>query len=231
MKIIINLFLSGFFYFINIASFASTDFVDKTIINLIGEKVADSRVSIELEYNSKSQADKVKSSQDKIETIIIENIDPKFATFKVKINYANGKSDMLSGRYISYAFVPIASKYIKFGDIIGQSDIITKKLNLDTVNRGYLTEIEEVVGMQAKKYIPAGSMFQASEIMSPNVIKTGDPVNIIYSSGVINLKTAGIAMGGGAVGDTVKIKNSSSGAILLGEIINKNTVKIGGDNE
>ena len=59
-------------------------------------------------------------------------------------------------------------------------------------------------------------------------IDINDPVNIIYSSGAINLKTVGIALGAGAVGDMIKVKNTSSGAVLLGQIINKNTVQVGG---
>ena len=85
--------------------------------------------------------------------------------------------------------------------------------------------------MQAKKYIAVGKMFKLNEISSPPVIKNNDPVNIIYSSGAINLKTMGVSMGTGAVGDIIKVKNSSSGAVLLGQIINKNTVQMGGNNE
>ena len=126
---------------------------------------------------------------------------------------------------------PIAARYIKFGDVIQQSDVTTIKVRIDSLNSEYASELNEVVGMQAKTYIAAGEMFKINEVTSPNVIKNNDPVNIIYSSGAINLKTVGIAMGNGAVGDMIKVKNSSSGVVLLGQIVNKNTVKIGGENE
>jgi flagella basal body P-ring formation protein FlgA len=83
--------------------------------------------------------------------------------------------------------------------------------------------------MQARQYIKPGSMFRSSDLVSPAVIKVNDPVNIIFSSGAINLKTVGIAMGNGAVGDMIKVKNESSGAVLLGQIVNKNTVQVGGE--
>jgi flagella basal body P-ring formation protein FlgA len=62
------------------------------------------------------------------------------------------------------------------------------------------------------------------------VIKNADPVNIIYSSGSINLKTSGIALRAGAVGDMIKVKNGTSGIVVLGKIINNNTVQVSGDN-
>jgi len=71
-------------------------------------------------------------------------------------------------------------------------------------------------------------MIKISDISNPPVIKNNDPVNIVYSSGVINLKTTGVALGSGAVGDMIKVKNGTSGAVILGQIINKNTIQVSG---
>jgi len=210
---------------------ADEDFVGKTINGLLQEKIQDNRIIVEQEYSSKSKFDKIKSAQDKIDSIIVEQFEPKNSSFRVRVNYNDGKAETLSGRYVSYVMAPIAARYIKFGDVIQQSDVTTIKVRIDSLNSEYASELNEVVGMQAKTYIAAGKMFKINEVTSPNVIKNNDPVNIIYSSGVINLKTVGIAMGNGAVGDMIKVKNSSSGVVLLGQIVNKNTVKIGGENE
>ena len=210
---------------------ADEDFVGKTINGLLQEKIQDNRIIIEQEYSSKSKFDKIKSAQDKIDSIIVEQFEPKNSSFRVRVNYNDGKAETLSGRYLSYVMAPIAARYIKFGDVIQQSDVTTIKVRIDSLNSEYASELNEVVGMQAKTYIAAGKMFKINEVTSPNVIKNNDPVNIIYSSGAINLKTVGIAMGNGAVGDMIKVKNSSSGVVLLGQIVSKNTVKIGGENE
>ncbi len=210
---------------------ADEDFVGKTINGLLQEKIQDNRIIVEQEYSSKSKFDKIKSAQDKIDSIIVEQFEPKNSSFRVRVNYNDGKAETLSGRYLSYVMAPIAARYIKFGDVIQQSDVTTIKVRIDSLNSEYASELNEVVGMQAKTYIAAGKMFKINEVTSPNVIKNNDPVNIIYSSGAINLKTVGIAMGNGAVGDMIKVKNSSSGVVLLGQIVNKNTVKIGGENE
>ncbi|MDA9163457.1 flagellar basal body P-ring formation chaperone FlgA [Rickettsiaceae bacterium] len=210
---------------------ASEDFIEDTIHNLLREKITDERIIIEAQYNSKKKLEQIKTNQEKVEAILLEKFDPKYSSFRVNVKYNDGKGDTLSGRYVSYVMAPIAAKYIKFGEVIMAEDLTTKKVNLTSMKRGYATEEAEVVGMQAKKYIAVGNMFKLNELSNPPVIKTNDPVNIIYSSGAISLKTIGVAMGTGAVGDTIKIKNSSSGAILLGQIINNNTVRVGGNNE
>lgn len=228
--------LLKFVFFLSITSvslfaIADEDFVDKTINGLLQEKILDNRVIIEQEYSSKSKLDKIKSVQDKIDSITIEQFEPKNSSFRLRVDFSDGKAETLSGRYNSYVMAPVAARYIKFGDVIQQSDVTTVKVNVNSLSGEYASEVAEVVGMQAKQYIAAGKMFKTNEVVSPNVIKNNDPVNIVYSSGIINLKTMGTAMGNGAVGDMLKVKNSSSGAVLLGQIINKNTVKVGGENE
>jgi len=211
------------------SAIASEDFVDSTIQSLLQEKITDSRVIVEQQYNSKNKILQIKSNKEAIKSIILEKFDPKFSSFRVQVNYIDGKIDSISGKYIPYIMAPVAAKYIKFGDIIQNSDITSKKMRLDTFKKGFATEDSEVIGMQAKKYIAVGTMFNLNDISSPPVLKNNDPVNIIYSSGAISLKTVGIALGTGAVGDMIKVKNTSSGAILLGQIINKNTVQVGGE--
>ncbi|MDP4832729.1 MAG: flagellar basal body P-ring formation chaperone FlgA [Rickettsiaceae bacterium] len=210
---------------------ASDDFVDTTINELLQAKITDARVLIEQQYNSQSKVDRLKSRREEIKSIVLEKFDTKYSSFRVLVQYNDGKSEPFSGRYISYVMAPVAAKYIKYAEIIQSDDITTEKTLLANIKKGFATEESEVVGMQAKKYIAVGKMFKLNEMSSPPVIKNNDPVNIVYSSGSISLKTVGISMGVGAVGDMIKVKNSSSGAVLLGQIINKNTVQVGGNNE
>ena len=211
------------------STFVDEDFVDSTIQGVLQEKITDSRIVVEQQYNSKNKITQIKSRKEDIKSIVLENFDPKFSSFRVQVHYNDGKIDSISGKYIPYIMAPVAGKYIKFGDIIQASDIASKKMRLDTFKKGFATEDSEVIGMQAKKYIAVDKMFKLNDISRPPVLKNNDPVNIIYSSGTINLKTVGIALGTGAVGDMVKVKNTSSGAILLGQIIDKNTVQVGGE--
>jgi len=105
--------------------------------------------------------------------------------------------------------------------------LTTQKTKIDSLKNDYITDQSDIIGMQAKKYISMGNMFKLSDVSRPSVIKQNDPVSIIYSSGTINLKTVGVAMGAGAVGDMIKVKNSTSGAMLLAQVTNKNTVQVG----
>lgn len=230
MKTKIALFLLWLLSVVQIAhAEIEVDIIDETIQSLIQKQITDNRVSVEQQYNSNSKMTAIRSKKEDIKAITLEKFDPKFSSFRAQVLYNDNKVDFISGKYISFIMVPVASNYIKIGDTVQKSDIITKKVRLDKMQKGYATEFKEVVGMQAKKYIAAGNMFKINDISMPPVLKNNDPVNIVYSSGAINLKTTGVALGAGAVGDMIKVKNVNSGAVLLGQIINKNTVRVGGE--
>lgn len=203
--------------------------LEDSITDLIAEKVLDKRVTFELNFNSTDRTESVRDKVDRVREMSLEKFDPKFSSFRVKIIYNDGQIDSLSGRYFSFIEIPVAAKYIKYGDIISRNDIAMQRVRVDQIKRGFATEAGDVLGLKAKKPISPNNMFRMSDLLNPPVIKNNDPVNIIYKSGAISLKTTGTALSSGAVGDTIKVKNDSSGAVLLGEIINKNTVNVGGN--
>lgn len=225
-------FLFVLFYAVRLvyAESDNGDFFNKTVISLLQEKVADDRITVEPSYASKSKINSVIMNQDKIKSVTVENFNAKSSSFLLNILYLDGNSESLSGKYISYVEVPVAARYIKFGEIIQSGDLNNLKVKLDTIKNSDTSTTIEIVGMQAKKYISAGSVIKKTDVANPPVIKNNDPVSIIYSSGAINLKTSGVALGAGAVGDMIKVKNSTSGIVVLGRIINNNTVQVSGSN-
>jgi len=138
------------------------------------------------------------------------------------------KKEEITGKFNSFFEVPVAAKIIRVGDIIIATDIKIQKIRSNKVKDGIALNEQEVIGLQARKFIIAESVFKLNELSKPHVIKANDPVNIIYASNNLMLKTAGIALGSGAIGETIKVKNEDTGNVLLGEIVNKNTVQVSG---
>lgn len=228
---IVIFFISINFAYASSQSSKEVSFFDKILQELIQEKIADNRINVEVEYDSKSRSNFLHQEQDnRIKTVVIEKLNPDNSSFKAKIVYIDDSFEYLLGRYVAYASVAVASKYIKFGDIIQLDDVKDLKIRIDSIKNADFVSSNEIVGMQAKKYISISSIIRKMDAANPPVIKNNDPINIVYSSGVINLKTNGVALSPGAVGDVIKVKNTTSGAVLLGQIVNKNTVRIGSDD-
>jgi len=211
-------------------AFAINDSFDKTIEDLIYEKINDPKITIELQYESKDKVETIRKRESQINSISLINFEPNYSNFKVRINYNNhSASDELFGKYISLIEVPVLSRQLRAGEIITDKDIIIQKTKLSKIRENYIIEAKNIVGMQAKKHLSSGVFIKNNEIVNPHVIKQNDPVNIIYSSNNIKLKTSGVAINSGGIGDMIKVKNSDTGVLLLGQIVSKNTVQVGSE--
>jgi flagella basal body P-ring formation protein FlgA len=208
---------------------AYDDSLDRMVEDLIYEKINDKKVIVEITYETSDKVSQVKTRLNEIKNVILINYDPERSNFKIRINYQNGSYDEVLGRYESFVEVPVTSRFIKTGEIILASDITSVKTKINRVRGHYISNEEDIIGMQAKKHLSAGIVIKANELTRPAVIKMNDPVNITYSANNIQLKTSGIALGVGAVGDMIKVKNEDTGTVLLGQIVNKNTVQVGGE--
>ena len=209
--------------------FEISDSFDRNVEDLLYEKIQDKKALIEISYNATGKVAQIKSKQNEIKNVVLINYEPERASFKIIVNYLNGNYDELTGHYETYVEVPVTSRLIKAGEIILASDITFIKTKVSRLRENYILSENDIIGMQAKKHLSMGSLVKMTELSRPVVIKMHDPVNITYSSGNIDLKISGIALGNGAVGGTVRVKNEDSGAVMLGRIINKNTVQVGGE--
>jgi len=209
--------------------FSFSDSFDRNIEDLLYEKLQDKKIIIEVSYDSNDKIAQIKNKQSEIKDVSLVNFEPERSNFKVRISYTNGTTEEVFGRYESYIEVPVTSRFIKAGEIILASDITAVKTKISRLRENYITGEEDIVGMQAKKHLSSGSLVKTNELSRPVVIKMHDPVNITYTSGSIDLKISGISLGSGAIGDTLRVKNEDTGAVMLGRIVNKNTVQVGGE--
>jgi flagella basal body P-ring formation protein FlgA len=203
--------------------------INKIIEELIYDKLQNDKLVIELKYDSQDIIKKINSNRANIDDISIESINTSFNKFIAKIKYHNGNSENISGYYFLFIDAPVTSRLIKIGEIITKNDLDTIRVKFGSRSGIFASSEAEVIGMQAKKNIAAGSMIKLSDLARQPVIKLNDPVNIVYLSGNIELKTIGVAMAAGGIGDTIKVKNESTGVVILGQIINRNTVQVGGE--
>lgn len=209
--------------------YAFSDSFDRNVEDLLYEKFQDKKVVIEIFYDSTDKLSQIKNRQSEIKDFLLVNYEAERSSFKIRVNYNNGSSDEIFGRFETFIEIPVTSRFIKAGEIILAGDITTVKTKVSRLRENYITSEEDIIGMQAKKHLSSGSLIKMNELSRPVVIKMHDPVNIIYTSGNIDLKISGISLGNGAVGDTLRVKNEDSGAVMLGRIINKNTVQVGGE--
>lgn len=103
---------------------------------------------------------------------------------------------------------------IQAGDLDWQAPPGTKP-------RGLPEDPALVVGKAAKRNLRAGAVLYGTDFTSPNIIRKGDPVTIVYATSGIRLTADGVAQGDASKGEAVRVLNNynkrSIDAIAAGE--------------
>ncbi len=194
--------------------------------SLLYEEVDIKNANMDITFDDLSQVERITVLSEYIENVKLVNVNIRSGTFKVKVLMNNGDSSLLDGKFSCYLIVPVTANKISAGSIIDISDITTVKIKVSQFRKDFFSTEEKIIGMQARKNLPSGVIFKKSDLFTPTAIKENDTVTMIYRSGDLELKSLGKSITRGAIGDTIKLKNDTSGVVIYGKVVDNSTVEI-----
>ncbi|SHK54368.1 flagella basal body P-ring formation protein FlgA [Selenomonas ruminantium] len=92
----------------------------------------------------------------------------------------------------------------------------------------YLTKYEDIAGRVPVRYIHMGQPLEQNMLQNPVVINTGSPVKLVTSYHGVQVKAEGVALQKGRVGGSIRVRNARSGKMLVGKVVDAETVEIAG---
>ena len=122
--------------------------------------------------------------------------------------------------------LPIIVAPISRGDIISEADVQLQQQHITRSLVGYLSDIDDIIGMEARKHLGAGSKLRKSDLVAPQLIDRGQTVALVARGSGLTVNMQGTALANGAAGDRLLVKNSSSGKRIEGLILNDGSVLI-----
>lgn len=207
------------------AAFASG--IQNMISDLLIDKLGGNVSEVELSFDTKSKALLPNIKGDIIKNIQLTYFAPNYSSFKVTVTLEDDKLYDLFGRYSAFSEVPVTARNLRSGVVITESDVISVKTPISRLKGGYVTSIGDIVGMQLRRSLSNGVLIKEQDITKPQIISKGDNVSIVYNKSNIKLRTKGISTQSGALGDSIKVKNESTGTIVHGIVRAKNLVEVG----
>jgi flagella basal body P-ring formation protein FlgA len=204
--------------------------LDEEVMNLIRSEMHQADVKIELRYESDFRANYIKDKIKNVTDISLVKLNPKTNSFKIHVvlnkNEMEKEKYEINGRYVPFLEVPVARRLIKNGDVLKSEDITKIKTKTTNIAHNIVLSEEKLVGMEAKNVISSGRYFKQTDVRKPPVVFVNDVITMIYHNDNLTVKTIGVAMEEGAVGDRIKMKNEKTGSELYAKIIDKNTVQL-----
>ncbi len=146
---------------------------------------------------------------------------------KVAVNI-NGQRQMnviTVWRVKKFIDVLVAAKDLPSRSVLTDADVTFERREVVRFEE-VLFDPGDVVGLELKRPLTAGSIITRSSLTKSFLIKPGDNLTIISKSGSVMVKVPGQALQGGAIGDVIRVRNISSGKSFLARVEDAQTVVV-----
>jgi flagella basal body P-ring formation protein FlgA len=130
-------------------------------------------------------------------------------------------------RIRKFADVAVLSKQVKFHQSLDQTVVAVKRMEVTNLREQPLAAGDDPSGYRAKRNLTVGQILTNEAIEPLPVIESGSEIAIVATGGAFSISAEGIALQDGARGEQIRVKNTTSGRILTGRVVDSHRVAVG----
>lgn len=124
--------------------------------------------------------------------------------------------------------VPVPRIVIYSGSIIDDASIEERDIVLGREpERTWHMDRSSLVGRVARRTLLPGQAIPIVAVRSPDLVKAGKPVTLVFSTGPLTITGSAIALQAGSAGDRISLQNPESGAVVRGVVTPDGSVRVG----
>ncbi len=136
------------------------------------------------------------------------------------------ESAQLRLRITRFLDVLVATDRIAMHEPLTPENCTLKRMDVTRLHEKALTSLDEVAGMRTSKIIRKGTLLTTSTVETPPDVEAGQEVTIVYADSRCRITVPGRVLQKGSHGDYIKVKNSSSGKIIVARVVDQNAVEV-----
>ena len=121
--------------------------------------------------------------------------------------------------------VVVANRALSRGQRLEAQDLRIEHRDVGDLRRPAVRDPAQVLGYRVDRPIPPGRVVDAAMLSAPVLVERGRRVRLAVRTQGMDISMSGQAMEDGALGDTVKVRNTSSRAIVEGVATGAGTVR------
>ncbi len=122
--------------------------------------------------------------------------------------------------------VVVAARDLSRGAILTSKDLELVAQDITRLHRGFMERPGQAIGKTLKRNLRRGQVLTPNQIAAPLAIKKGSRVAIVASSGAIQVRMQGKALGNGATGERIRVQNLSSKKEIEATVISPGVVRV-----
>lgn len=132
----------------------------------------------------------------------------------------------VSGRAFGVVQIPVLSRRIIPGDIIGPGDIDWQDVRADQTTSDTAATDAQLIGMTPKRGVSTNQPVRLRDLQSPRMVDKGAMVTITLSTPSMTLTTQGKALQDGGKGEVIRVVNTQSNRIVEATVAGPNVVAV-----
>ncbi len=129
-------------------------------------------------------------------------------------------------RVAAFADVVVAARALPRGQRLGAADLRLAKRDLAGLNHGYYRDPAELQAWETRRSVRAGTVLTPTAVAPRKLVRNGEAVTLVAAAGRLRVAARGKALGDGAEGHTVRVRNSATGRVVEGRVIGPGRVAV-----
>lgn len=125
-----------------------------------------------------------------------------------------------------YVDVLVAERSLPRHHTLTRADLGFERIEVSRHAGTYHEDKASLVGLQTRRSIRPGQILGTQHVTRPDVVSRGQRVIILAETGTVAIRMRGEALESGTPGDYIRVKNSSSGRVVEGEIQPSGAVRV-----
>jgi flagella basal body P-ring formation protein FlgA len=156
--------------------------------------------------------------------------NPRSGRFSVQIVAPDNRPDAIrtavAGQAHMMVRIPVLTRRMNRDEIISARDIAWNTVRARTLNPRSIRDADDLIGFSPRRPILANRVMRDGDVQAPVLVTRGKRVTILLQTAAMQLTASGKALQSGAMGDAVRVKNSSSGTIIDAVVIGDRKVAV-----
>jgi flagella basal body P-ring formation protein FlgA len=110
--------------------------------------------------------------------------------------------------------VLVTDRALQRGDGLRSGDLRVEERDVTRLGYGYIENPDETAGRILARSLAAGSVLTPEALGGRRAVRAGDHVQLVARMDGIEVRAAGVALGGGDDGARLRVRNDSSGRVV-----------------
>ncbi len=124
----------------------------------------------------------------------------------------------VTGRAVPMVKVPVLAEATAAGSIIGNSDLVWRRMPEARLGQQVVLDASQLVGMTPRRGLRAERPIRVSDLRAPVVISKNSPVTIVLQTDKMRLSAQGRALEDGAKGALIRVMNTQSNQTIHAQV-------------